>query len=149
MTTAQDLMAKNVLTVNPETSISQAANLLLEHHINGMPVVDEEDNLVGIICQSDIITQQKQLPLPSIFTLLDGIIPLTSTSHMEKEVQKMAATKVKEAMTPDPVSISPDTELEEMAEIMVRKNYHTLPVVEGSKLVGIIGKEDVLKTLAK
>ena len=149
MTTAQDLMAKNVLTVTPETSISQAANLLLEYHVNGMPVVDEEDNLVGIICQSDIITQQKQLPLPSIFTLLDGIIPLTSTSHMEKEVQKMAATKVKEAMTPDPVSVSPDTELEEMAEIMVRKNYHTLPVVEGSKLVGIIGKEDVLKTLAR
>jgi len=149
MTTAQDLMAKNVLTVTPETSISQAANLLLEYHVNGMPVVDEEDNLVGIICQSDIITQQKQLPLPSIFTLLDGIIPLTSTSHMEKEVQKMAATKVKEAMTPDPVSVSPDTELEEMAEIMVRKNYHTLPVVEGNKLVGIIGKEDVLKTLAK
>ena len=149
MKQARDLMAKDVLTVTPETSISHAANLLLQHHINGMPVVDEEDKVVGIICQSDIITQQKQLPLPSIFTLLDGIIPLTSTSHMEKEVQKMAATKVKEAMTPDPVSVSPDTELEEMAEIMVRKNYHTLPVVEGNKLVGIIGKEDVLKTLAK
>jgi len=140
-------MAKDVLTVTPETSISHAASLLLQYHINGMPVVDEENNLVGIICQSDIITQQKKLPLPTIFTLLDGIIPLTSMSHMEKEVQKMAATRVNEAMTPDPTSVTPDTELEEMAEIMVTRNYHTLPVVEDGKLVGIIGKEDVLKTL--
>ncbi len=147
MTQARDLMAKDVLTVTPETSISHAASLLLQYHINGMPVVDEENNLVGIICQSDIITQQKKLPLPTIFTLLDGIIPLTSMSHMEKEVQKMAATRVNEAMTPDPTSVTPDTELEEMAEIMVTKNYHTLPVVEDGKLVGIIGKEDVLKTL--
>jgi CBS domain-containing protein len=142
-------MAKDVLTVTPETSISQAASLLLQYHVNGMPVVDEENKLVGIICQSDIITQQKQLPLPTIFTLLDGIIPLTSMSHMEKEVQKMAATNVGEAMTPDPTSVTPDTELEDMAEIMVTKNYHTLPVVEGGKLVGIIGKEDVLRTLTR
>jgi len=147
MTQAKDLMAKNVLTVTPETSISQAADLLLQYHVNGMPVVDEENKLVGIICQSDIITQQKNLPLPSIFTLLDGIIPLTSMSNMEKEVQKMAATKVNEAMTPDPVSVAPDTDLEDLAEIMVTKNYHTLPVVEAGKLVGVIGKEDVLKTL--
>ncbi len=149
MTQAKDLMAKNVLTVTPDTSISQAADLLLQYHVNGMPVVDEENKLVGIICQSDIITQQKNLPLPSIFTLLDGIIPLTSMSNMEKEVQKMAATKVSEAMTQDPVSVAPDTELEDMAEIMVTKNYHTLPVVEEGKLVGVIGKEDVLKTLTK
>ncbi|MEF8824671.1 MAG: CBS domain-containing protein [Desulfohalobiaceae bacterium] len=149
MTQAKDLMAKNVLTVTPDTSISQAADLLLQYHVNGMPVVDEEHKLVGIICQSDIITQQKNLPLPSIFTLLDGIIPLTSMSNMEKEVQKMAATKVSEAMTQDPVSVAPDAELEDMAEIMVSKNYHTLPVVEGDKLVGVIGKEDVLKTLTK
>ena len=149
MTQARDLMAKDVLTVTPDTSISHAAGLLLQHHINGMPVVDDEDKVVGIICQSDIITQQKKLPVPTIFTLLDGIIPLTSMSHMEKEVQKMAATRVSEAMTPDPVSVTPDTELEEMAEIMVSKNYHTLPVVDGDKLVGVIGKEDVLKTLTK
>lgn len=142
-------MAKDVLSVTPETSIPQAASLLLQYHVNGMPVVDEENNLVGIICQSDIITQQKKLPLPTIFTLLDGIIPLTSMSHMEKEVQKMAATRVNEAMTPNPTSVTPDTELEEMAEIMVSKNYHTLPVVEDGKLVGIIGKEDVLRTLTR
>jgi CBS domain-containing protein len=54
---------------------------------------------------------------------------------------------VKQAMTPNPVTIGPDTDMEEVARLMVDKKYHTLPVVEGDKVVGIVGKEDVLKTL--
>lgn len=142
-----EIMTKDVITVSLQTKITQAAALLLDNHINGLPVVDQENNLLGIICQSDIITQQKKLPLPTIFTLLDGIIPLSSFSHLEKEVQKMSATTVEQAMTPDPVCVGPDAELEEVAEIMVSKNYHTIPVIQAGKLVGVVGKEDVLKTL--
>ncbi len=142
-----EIMTKDVITVSPQTKITQAAALLLDNHINGLPVVDQENNLLGIICQSDIITQQKKLPLPTIFTIFDGIIPLSSYSHLEKEVQKMSATTVEQAMTPDPVCVGPDAELEEVAEIMVSKNYHTIPVIKAGKLVGIVGKEDVLKTL--
>lgn len=149
MTQISEIMSKEVITVSPQTKITEAAALLLENHVNGLPVVDDENNLVGIICQSDIITQQKKLPVPTVFTLLDGIIPLSSFSHLEKEVQKMSATTVDEAMTQDPVSVSPDTDLEDVAEIMVNKNYHTIPVVQEGKLVGVVGKEDVLKTLLK
>jgi CBS domain-containing protein len=70
-------------------------------------------------------------------------------SHLEKEVQKMSATNVEQAMTPDPVTTDPDSSIEDVAELMVRKNYHTIPVVQDRKLVGILGKEDVLKTLAR
>ena len=52
-------------------------------------------------------------------------------------------------MTQNPVTVTPDSNLEEIAELMVNKNYHTIPVVEGKKLVGIVGKEDILKTLTK
>ncbi|MFP4393102.1 MAG: CBS domain-containing protein [Desulfohalobiaceae bacterium] len=149
MTQISEIMSKEVITVSPQTKITEATALLLENHVNGLPVVDEENNLVGIICQSDIITQQKKWPVPTVFTLLDGIIPLSSFSHLEKEVQKMSATTVEEAMTQDPVSVSQDTDLENVAEIMVNKNYHTIPVVQEGKLVGIVGKEDVLKTLLK
>ncbi|MFW6178915.1 MAG: CBS domain-containing protein [Desulfohalobiaceae bacterium] len=149
MTQISEIMSKEVITVSPQTKITEATALLLENHVNGLPVVDIENNLVGIICQSDIITQQKKWPVPTVFTLLDGIIPLSSFSHLEKEVQKMSATTVEEAMTQDPVSVSQDTDLENVAEIMVNKNYHTIPVVQEGKLVGIVGKEDVLKTLLK
>ncbi len=103
--------------------------------------------MVGILCQSDLIAQQKNLPLPSLFTFLDGFISFTSSKQFEKEVQKIAATKVSEAMTPHPVTVSPQASLAEVATLMVDKNFHTLPVVENKKLVGILGKEDVLKTL--
>jgi len=147
MIKAKDIMTTEIITLRPETEIAQAARLLLEKRINGAPVVNEAGKLVGILCQSDLIAQQKSIPIPSLFTLLDGYIPLTSSKRMDKEVAKIAATKVSEAMTLNPVAVDPDTGIEKVAALMVEKNYHTLPVVDAGKLVGILGKEDVLRTL--
>ncbi len=143
----RDIMTKKLITVSPDTEINKAAGLLMGKHINGVPVVDKDGRLLGILCQSDLVMQQKKLPLPSFFTLLDGFIPLTSERKIEKEIQKIAATTVKDAMTPDPVTISPDATLDEVASIMVENKYHTIPVLDEEKLVGIVGKEDVLKVL--
>jgi CBS-domain-containing membrane protein len=147
MIKAKDIMTKEIITVAPETEIAQAAKLLLDKRINGVPVVNQAGKLVGILCQSDLISQQKNIPIPSLFTLLDGYIPLTTSKRMDKEVEKIAATKVAEAMTVKPVTVDPETEIATIASLMVEKNYHTLPVVDAGKLVGIVGKEDVLKTL--
>jgi CBS domain-containing protein len=127
--------------------IAQAAQLLLERGINGLPVVEETGKVVGILCQSDLIMQQKKLPIPSIFTTLDGFIPLTSMKHIDEEVRKMTGTTVAQTMTKNVVTIHPDLGIDEIATLMVEKNYHTLPVVDEGRLVGIVGKEDVLKTL--
>ena len=147
MLKAKDIMTGEVITISPETEIAQAAKLLLKNRINGVPVIDDAGELVGILCQSDLIIQQKNIPLPSLFTLLDGFIPLTSSKKLDKEVKKIAATKVADAMTANPVTVNPDTGIEEVAALMVEKSYHTLPVVDAGKLVGIVGKEDVLRTL--
>ena len=147
MTTAEDLMTKDPIVVHPETDIAEAARLLLEKNINGIPVVDEDNNLVGIICQSDLVAMQKKFPIPSVFTLLDSLVPLGSLSRLDNEVKKIAATRVEEAMTPDPLGVARDTSLEELAQIMVEKKFHTLPVLENGKLVGVLGKADVIKTL--
>ncbi|MBW2337567.1 MAG: CBS domain-containing protein [Deltaproteobacteria bacterium] len=147
MITANDIMTQEVISISPETEIAQAAKLLLTNRINGVPVINDASELVGILCQSDLIIQQKNIPIPSLFTLLDGFIPLTSSKKLDKEVEKIAATKVADAMTPDPVTVNSDTGIEEIAALMVEKNYHTLPVVDANKLVGIVGKVDVLRTL--
>ena len=147
MLKVKDIMTRDVVTVSPETEILQAVKILLENHINGVPVMDADGNIVGILCQSDLVAQQKKIPTPSLFTLLDGFIPLTSLKHIEKEVQKIAATSVTHAMTPDPVTVQSDATVEEVATIMVNKNFHTIPVMEEGKLVGIVGKEDILRTL--
>jgi len=144
---AKDIMTTNVISVFPDTKIAEAAKLLLEKHLNGLPVIDHDGTLVGIICQSDLIFQQKKIPLPTVFTFLDGLFPLTSYKDMEKEVKKIAAATVSEAMAPSPYTVEPETSLEDIATMMVRHNIHTLPVVEGGRVVGVIGKEDVLRTL--
>jgi CBS domain-containing protein len=147
MLKVKDIMTTELITVSPQTEIAAAAKILLEKRINGLPVVDDSGKLVGILCQSDLVAQQKRIPIPSVYTLLDSFIPLTSLKRIDKEVQKIAALKVEQAMTPDPVTVAPETDIEEVARLMVDKKYHTLPVVEGDKIIGVVGKEDVLKTL--
>ena len=147
MLKVKDIMTREVKTVTPETEITQAAKLLLSERINGVPVVNQTGELVGILCQSDLIAQQKSIPIPSLFTLLDGYIPLTRSNRLDREVEKIAATRVGHAMTPDPVAVTSDTDIERVAALMVEENYHTLPVVDGGRLVGVVGKEDILRTL--
>lgn len=147
MLKAKDIMTKAVITVSPDMEIVHAAKILLENRINGAPVISETGKLVGILCQSDLIAQQKKLPIPSFFTFLDGLITLTSMKQMEKEVQKIAAVTVAQAMTPDPITVQPDTDIEAVAALMVDQSFHTIPVVEEGELLGIVGKEDILKTL--
>ena len=147
MITAKNIMTSDPVVVTPDWDIGKATTIMIEKGFNGLPVIDNAGRLVGIICQSDIIAQQKKLPLPSFFTFLDGMINLSSMKSLEKEAQKIAATTVADAMTPDPVSVSPDTGIETIAALMVDNNFHTLPVIEDGKLVGVVGKEDVLRTL--
>ncbi len=147
MLSVKDIMTRDVIAVSPEMDIAHAARLLLEKSINGVPVVDGTGKLVGILCQSDLVAQQKKFPIPTLFTFLNGFIPMTSMKHLEKEVQKITAITVADAMSPNPVSIRPGASIEEVCTIMVDRNFHTLPVVDKGKLVGILGKEDVLRTL--
>ena len=149
MLKAKDIMSPNPITVLLETEVGKAARLLFEKHINGVPVVDEKGKLKGILCQSDLIAQQKKLSLPSVFTLLDSFIPLKSMKLFEREVQKIAASTAADAMTPNPITVGPEATLEDVATLMVEKNFHTIPVVEAGRLVGVIGKEDILRTLMR
>ena len=148
MLKAKDIMTHEVISVSPDTEIVAAARILLQNRINGIPVVQDDGRLVGILCQSDLIAQQKKLPLPSLFTFLDGVIALRSSRQVEKEAQKIAAITVAQAMTARPVTVKPDNGLETVAALMVDNNFHTLPVVDDERqLVGIVGQADVLKTL--
>lgn len=146
MLKAKDIMTTDCITLSPDTDIATALRTLLDNRINGAPVVDD-GLVVGVLCQSDLVAQQKKAPLPTFFTLLDGMIPLTSPEKMERELHKIAAMQVGDAMTPAPTFITPDTTIEDIATMMTNEKLYTLPVVEDGKLVGVVGKEDVLKTL--
>ncbi|MBQ8664219.1 MAG: CBS domain-containing protein [Mailhella sp.] len=147
MTTAADIMTANPVTVTRSTTLRNAAKLLLDGHFNGLPVV-EEDRLVGMLTQSDIVSIDKKLNTPGFFVLLGGYIPMQMPGKFSRDVERMAASTVGDIMSEDPLSITPQTNVEEIATIMVEKRYYSLPVVENDSLVGIVGMEDLLKRLA-
>jgi CBS-domain-containing membrane protein len=147
MRTAQDIMTREVITISPEADITEAVKILLNKGVNGLPVVNDAGQLVGILCQSDLVRMQKSLPIPSLFTLLDGFVPLSSSALLEAEVKRIAASKVCDAMSTKVVTVSPDMTIDEIAALMVDKKFHTLPVTDKGKLLGIVGKKDVIKTL--
>ncbi|HVN72104.1 MAG TPA: CBS domain-containing protein [Desulfomonilia bacterium] len=144
----KDIMTSKVIVLTPDMGIIDAAKILMDNHINGAPVLDKEGKLVGVLCRDDLISQQKKLPLPSFFIVLDGIIPLISPRHIQKEMDKIAATNVEHAMTTKPITVAPDADIDVVAGLMVDKKIHTIPVVDiNNNLIGVVGKEDVLKTL--
>ena len=146
MLTARDIMTANPVTIRPETSVTEAVKILLEKRFNGLPVVDENGALLGVLCQSDLVAQQKTPETPSVFALLDGFLSF-GLKQAEKDLQKITALTAREAMTRSPVTVSPDTPLEQLASMMVKAKYYSLPVLEDGKVVGIIGKEDILRTV--
>jgi len=147
MLKASDIMTPDPVTLSPDCDILAAAKLLLDRKINGAPVVDASGKLLGVLTQSDLVAQQKQVTMPSIFAMLDGFIALSSREDFEREIQKIAATKVSQAMTTHPKFVSPQTPIDEIATVMVNEKLYTLPVVDSGKLVGVVGKEDILRTL--
>ncbi|MBI5520760.1 MAG: CBS domain-containing protein [Desulfovibrio sp.] len=147
MLKAIDIMTPDPVTLSPETDIRTAVALLIEKKINGAPVVDKGGKLVGVLCQSDLVAQQKQVTMPSLFSMLDGFIALSSREDFEREIKKIAASTVEQAMTAHPKAVNPQTPIDEIATVMVNEKMYTLPVVDGGRLVGVVGKEDILRTL--
>jgi CBS domain-containing protein len=147
MATAKEIMTTELITVSPEAEIREAAKLLLEKRFNGVPVVDGEGKFRGVICQSDLIATQRSLAIPSMFRSITGDMASETVDRLVREMKRMRAIKVRDAMSTGVTTVGPNTTVEEIARIMVEKKLYTLPVVEDGKLVGIVGKEDVLKNL--
>jgi len=142
-------MTPDVITVSPQTTILDLARLLAHHKINGAPVVDEAGRLVGVVTQSDLVDRAKKFELPHVITILDAHFYLTRASTFKKNLEKMVGNQVADVMTSPAVTIGPEVTVDEIAAIMARRQVHTLPVVEGDELIGVIGKIDIIRALAQ
>jgi CBS-domain-containing membrane protein len=149
MLTAKDIMTKEVVTVKPDTSIEDLAKLLVDNEISGVPVVDESGALYGIVTENDLISRNKRLHIPTVVSFLDAAIYLESSKKFEQEVKRVTATKVKDICERKVVTIGEDTPLVDIATVMAEKKVHLLPVVKAGRVVGIVGKRDVVKAVAQ
>jgi len=145
---AGDIMNKDILPVKPDMTVKDLAKYLLDHQISGAPVLDDKNNLVGIVTEGDLIFRDANVHLPTVVTLFDSIIYLESPHKYEHELQKIIGGKVEDIMSKELLTISPQTNLQEMATIMHEKKRHLLPVMDQGQLVGIVGKADLVRAIA-
>ena len=147
MPTAKDIMSTNVITVKTSTSIKDLAKIFIKNKINGVPVVDDDGKAIGMVTQGDLIDQNKNLHIPTVITLFDAVLFIESEKKFEAEAKKITGTKVEDIYNPDLTEVSPETDLKEIATIMAEKGIHTIPVVSGSSLIGVIGKLDLISAM--
>ena len=142
---AHQIMTRAVITVSPETTILEAANIMLQRHVSGLPVIDAAGKLVGIISEGDLIRR------PEIGTLKKrgrwlGV--LTGPGKLATDFVHEQGRKVGEVMTTSPLTITEDTALAEIADLMERNNVKRLPVTRGDALVGIVSRANLLQAVA-
>jgi CBS domain-containing protein len=148
MLTAKDIMTTDVVTVRKDTSVKELAEILWKNKISGAPVLDYEGKVISVVTESDLIDQTKKVHIPTMISILDSVIFLESSKKTEKDIQKMAGNTVQDICAKELKSVSEDTGLDEIATIMSEKNMHTLPVMKDDKLVGVIGKSDIIRCMA-
>jgi CBS domain-containing protein len=142
---AHQIMTRTVVTVSPEAKIVEAADIMLQRHLSGLPVVDAAGKLVGIITEGDLIRR------PEIGTLKKRgrwLGFLTGPGKMASDFVHEQGRKVAEVMTTSPVTVTEDTSLAEIADIMEKNDIKRLPVMRADKLVGIVSRANLLQAVA-
>jgi len=144
---AREIMTREVITVGPEDKVEIAAKIMLDNKISGIPVVDENRRVIGVISEKDLIVKASELKVPFYLTLFDSIIFLENPVRFNNDIKKYTASKVKDAMTKEVVTVEENTPINKIVEIMQKKNINRVPVTRNHKLVGIVTRNDILKAL--
>lgn len=147
MLTAREIMTTNVISVTPDTSLKDLAEKFVQHNFSNMPVVDENDQLVGIISETDLIEQKKPLHIPTVMALFDGVFYLDSEKRFRDEVNRVTAQTVGELCSREPITCGPNTSVGEIAGLMSRNKAHLIPVVESGQMIGVVARLDLIKAV--
>jgi CBS domain-containing protein len=143
---ADQMMSRQVITIGVDASIVDAITTMLKHGVSALPVVDQAGNLVGILSKSDFLrraeigTEQKR---GRLLTFLAG------PDRVAFDFKREHGRKVGEIMTPNPATITEDTPVAEIAQIMESRRVRRLPVMNGDKIVGIVTNSDFLPAIAR
>lgn len=144
---AKDMMTKDVITVSGEETLQNVAKIFIEKNISGVPVVDEQNHVIGVISEGDLVYQQKPLAKPIFINLFDGILQIDRKEFVEG-LNKMAAYKVSQLMTKDVITAHEDTPVEEIADLMINKKINRLPIVDDEgHLQGLVTRQDIIRSV--
>jgi CBS domain-containing protein len=145
-----EIMDSSPVTVAPDTSVEDVVAALREHQLPGLPVVDEDGQLVGIVTEADLVLPDDEgdLHIPHYVNLFGGTVFLESLDRFESRLRKAFAANAEDMMTAEPDTVDPDTSVREAARLIHETGHNRLPVVEDGRLVGVVTRLDVLGALA-
>ncbi len=145
---AKDIMITNVVTVQSDITIGELSNILLKNKVSGVPVVDKEDKLIGIVTEADIIKDNVKMQFPFYFDPLMVSVYMVDFEKYNENVKDYLNTKVEEIMNQRVKTANPQTPVNEIADIMVNSKVNRVPIVdENKKVVGIVTRADIIKSM--
>ncbi|MCP3463383.1 CBS domain-containing protein [Bradyrhizobium sp. CCGUVB23] len=142
---AHQIMSRRVMTIRPNALIADAIKVMLAHHISGLPVVDSNGKLVGILCEGDFL-RRTELGTEHAHNRL--LTMLLGADRLAGEFVKEHGRKVEQVMTRQPATTSEEAPLKEIADLMERRHVNHVPVMRGDRIVGIITRSDFLSAVA-
>jgi len=148
----RDIMDADPVTVGEDETVEDLVTLLRRHELPGVPVVDGDRRLLGIVTENDLVITDEEgedLHLPHYIELFGGIVFLEPLRHFESRLRKATATTVHDLMTAKPIIVGPDAPVGEAGRLIVEKGHNRLPVVEDGRLVGVVTRVDVLEALTR
>jgi CBS domain-containing protein len=150
MALVRQVMIADPVTVQPETSVEDVVHTLRRHELPGVPVVDADGKLQGIITESDLVISddEEDLHIPHYIELFGGLVFLEPLRHFESRLHKAVAATAADMMTPNPRTVEADDSARKAARLIADTGHNRLPVVEGDRLVGVVTRVDVLSALA-
>ena len=147
MLTVADIMTKDVVTIHATTTVREMAAIFEAKGFGTLPIVDEAGNLAGIVTASDLIEQDRPLHIPTVISLFDWVIPLEGEGALQRNLDKITAQTASELASTDVVTVTSSDSVSSVAEIMSSKKLHALPVLAGKKLVGIVSRIDIIRSM--
>jgi CBS domain-containing protein len=147
--TVADAMSRDPIIVRPETPLNEAIQILAERRISGLPVVDDNGKLVGIISETDLMWQETGVTPPAYIMFLDSVIYLKNPATYERDLHKALGQTVGEVMSKNPITISPDKSIKEAAKVLHDHDIHRLPVLDSEgQVIGILSRGDIIRAMA-
>jgi CBS domain-containing protein len=145
-----EIMTTAVITVQPDTPVTEVSRLFHEKAISGMPVVDAEGSPVGIITEVDLIARHARPHFPAYIQFLDSVFYLGSTKRYRESMRHILATTAGELMTTPVRTVGPEMDVQDLAAFMVEHRVNPVPVVDDEQqLVGIVSHTDLLAMIVQ